>query len=182
MIAIRDAEAGDLAEIERVQRGANAIYAPYGLAEHLGSLATPRNELERGLAERLLWVAHDPALRSLVGFALASDWGPDLHLDELGVVPSSARRGLGSRLLARALAEGRARGAARLTLLTVDFVPWTLGFYAHHGFRALATRELDARLLTLLALEPGTDPPWARSFGGRIVLERNLQAGGASAG
>jgi GNAT superfamily N-acetyltransferase len=177
--AVRAAAARDLAEIERVQRSANSIYAPYGLAEHLDALSTPREELERGIAQGLSWVATD-ASDTIVGFALASAFGHDLHLDEIGVVPSSARRGLGSRLLETVLEEGRVRAARRLTLLTVDFVPWTLGFYAHQGFHVLARRELDARLVALLAIVPGAHPPEAVSFDGRIVLTRNLQAGGAS--
>lgn len=179
MSTIRVASAVDLSEIGRVQRSANSLYAPYGLAEHLDALSTPREELERGIAEGLSWVATD-ASDTIVGFALASAFGADLHLDEIGVVPSRARRGVGSRLLETVLEHGRTRGARRLTLLTVDFVPWTLGFYAHHGFRVLATRELDARLVALLAIVPEAHPPQARSFDGRIVLARNLQAGGAS--
>lgn len=179
MSTVRAASAADLPEIGRVQRSANTLYAPYGLAEHLDALSTPREELERGLADGLLWVASD-ASDTPVGFALASTYGTDLHLDEIGVVPSRTRRGLGSSLLATVLAEARARGAHRLTLLTVDFVPWTLGFYAHHGFGVLSRRALDARLVALLAIEPEAYPPETRSFDGRIVLARNLQAQGAS--
>lgn len=174
MTTVRAASAADLPEIGRVQRSANTLYAPYGLAEHLDALSTPREELERGFADRLLWVATD-ASDTIVGFALASAFGADLHLDEIGVVPSRVRRGVGSSLLAAVMEEGRARAARRLTLLTVDFVPWTLGFYAHHRFTVLTARELDARLVALLAIDRAELPRDARSFDGRVVLARNLQ-------
>ena len=61
-------------------------------------------------------------------------------------------------------------------LLTVDFVPWTLGFYARHGFRVLSRAELDARLRRELSLEEGDrGRPEQRSFDGRIVAARSLR-------
>ncbi|MBX7197734.1 MAG: GNAT family N-acetyltransferase [Sandaracinaceae bacterium] len=176
---VRLATAADLHEVARVQRSANTIYAPYGLAEHLDALATPPDELARGLAQGLLWVATESPIAHdsgpIVGFALASAFGRDLHLDEIGVEPARARRGLGSQLLEAVLAEAARRGATRLTLLTVDFVPWTLGFYARHAFRVLRAAELDARLLELLSLDPHELAPSAQSFDGRIVLAKRLE-------
>lgn len=175
MSAARAARLDDLDEVARVEIAAGALYAPYGLAEHLSSVCTPRHELERGVAEGLAWVL--PEEGALVGYALASAAGADLHLDEIGVVPSRVRRGLGTQLLEAVLDAGRQRGAARITLLTVDFVPWTLGFYARHGFRVLAVRELDARLARMLGIDAASEPASRRSFHGRIVLVRDLQGG-----
>lgn len=177
---IRPAEAQDLADIGRVERLASVLYAPYGLADRLSEIVTPLDEVARGIEARTAWVADEPG-EGLVGFALAHVAGEDVHLDEIDVVPARLRRGLGSALLEVVLADARARGARRLTLLTVDFVPWTLGFYAHHGFRVLAVRELDERLASALSIEPSRLPPGQRSFDGRIILTRNLQAPDVSA-
>ncbi|MBN8612658.1 MAG: GNAT family N-acetyltransferase [Deltaproteobacteria bacterium] len=178
MITIRPATEGDLDDIVRVERAANSLYAPYGFAAHIDALSTPRDAVIEGIACGLAWVAQDAEAEgsALVGFVLAHACDRDLHLDEIDVVPSRLRRGLGTRLLDVVLEEAGQRGAERLTLLTVDFVPWTLGFYAHHGFRVLSARELDARLLDALALDPKSVAPTQRSFEGRLVLARNLQA------
>ncbi len=173
---IRRGEPEDLDAITRVERLASVLFAPYGLAERLSELVTPRETVEEGLAAGLVWVAEEEPSREIVGFALASPGGADLHLDEIDVIPSRLRRGIGTRLLEVVLAEGRARGAERLTLLTVDFVPWTLGFYARHGFRVLSRAELDARLRRELSLEEGDrGRPEQRSFDGRIVVARSLR-------
>jgi GNAT superfamily N-acetyltransferase len=174
VITIRPALRDDLDEIVRVERAANSLYAAYGLAEHIDALSTPRDVVIEGIDAGLAWVAVDDG--SLVGFVLAHACDRDVHLDEIDVVPSRLRRGLGTRLLDTVLEAARARGAERMTLLTVDFVPWTLGFYAQHGFRVLAARELDARLLDVLQIEARSVDPSQRSFDGRIVLARNLQA------
>ncbi len=176
VIRIRGAQRDDLDEIVRVERAANSLYAAYGLAEHIDALSTPRDIVAEGIDAGLAWVAVDDADASLVGFVLAHACDRDVHLDEIDVVPSRVRRGLGTRLLDTVIEAARARGAERMTLLTVDFVPWTLGFYAHHGFRVLAASELDARLAEVLAIDARDVPPSQRSFDGRIVLARNLQA------
>jgi GNAT superfamily N-acetyltransferase len=176
VITIRPATEGDLDDIVRVERAANSLYAPYGFAAHIDALSSPREAVLEGITQSLAWVAVEDEHASLVGFALAHACDRDLHLDEIDVVPSRLRRGLGTKLLHVVLDEACARGAERLTLLTVDFVPWTLGFYAHHGFRALTGRELDARLLDALAIDPQSVAPSQRSFDGRLVLARNLQA------
>ncbi len=177
---IRLAQARDLADIGRVERLASVLYAPYGLADRLSEIVTPLDEVARGIEAGTAWVVDDPG-EGLVGFALAHSAGSDLHLDEIDVVPSRLRRGLGSALLEEVLEHARARGAARLTLLTVDFVPWTLGFYAHHGFRVLSVAELDARLADALLVDLTKLPPSQRSFEGRIILARNLQGPRVSA-
>jgi GNAT superfamily N-acetyltransferase len=171
---IRLARPSDLDAITRVERLAAVLYAPYGLADHLAELVTPPETVARGIVAGLAWVAEDPREGDVIGTALATDAGSDLHLDEIDVVPARLRRGVGTQLLEAVLAEGRARGHARLTLLTVDFVPWTLGFYARHGFRVLPRAELDERLRRELALE-GAGPPSQRSFDGRIVAARSLE-------
>lgn len=172
---VRRATRRDVDGIARVERAASALYAPYGLAEQLAQIVTPTSTLEAAIDARWAWVGErlDGVGDGLVGSAIATQHGIDVHLDEIDVVPSFARRGLGSALLGAVLEAASSVGARRITLLTVDFVPWTLGFYAHHGFRALARGELDQRLLTELHEVPEGDAT-QRSFEGRVVLVRTL--------
>jgi [ribosomal protein S18]-alanine N-acetyltransferase len=62
------------------------------------------------------YVARDEDTRRVVGFC--SFWRvlDELHVNNLAVLPEFRRHGVGSALLARALAEGGALGARRATL------------------------------------------------------------------
>ncbi len=170
----RRATLADLDAIARIERAAGALYAPYGLGARLEEAGTERAALEAAIGEGLAWIAEDP-LDGQVGFALASVEGDDLHLDELDVSPTHQRRGLGSSLLAAVIEEGRARGCARLTLITVAFTPWTVGFYAHHRFEALRWDAIDPPLARRTGLAGEPRPPEARTFEGCVVLARALR-------
>ncbi len=76
-----------------------------------------------------------------VGFLLATRYPDVLHIEEMSVLPSHGRRGLGRALLERALDEARARGLRRVTLTTFEHLPWNAPFYAQLGFQK--TRDVD---------------------------------------
>jgi len=62
--------------------------------------------------------------------------GPEGFVSELFVAPAARGRGLGSRLLAAAVAEARARGCSRLGLLNNRHrESYERGFYARHGWQ-----------------------------------------------
>lgn len=148
------------------------MYAPYGLAQRLDETCTPHTRLQVGIEEGMLWVAEAEGV--LLGWALAEVRGEDIHLEEINVLPSAARRGIGTALLDAVCEEGFARSCTRITLVTIDFVPWTLGFYAHHGFRALPKRELSEHLVRDLWIAGQSFGEHERSFDGRVALVREL--------
>ncbi len=83
------------------------------------------------LARSLVYVAAH-AERRLVGFVnVAWDGGRHGFLLDATVAPDMRRRGVGSALVASAIAEARARG---LEWLHVDFVPDLAPFYRKAGF------------------------------------------------
>jgi GNAT superfamily N-acetyltransferase len=62
--------------------------------------------------------------------------GPEGYVSELFVAPAARGRGIGSRLLAAAVAEARARGCSRLGLLNNRRrQSYERGFYARHGWQ-----------------------------------------------
>lgn len=62
--------------------------------------------------------------------------GPEGFVSELFIAPDARGRGIGSRLLATAVAEARARGCSRLGLLNNRRrESYERGFYAQHGWQ-----------------------------------------------
>ena len=89
----------------------------------------------------------------MVGFALARPLGDGLHLDELDVLESHGRRGLGAQLVAAVLDCARQRGLPCVTLSTLRSVPWNAPWYERLGFRVMGPGELTAALRELIVYE-----------------------------
>lgn len=76
-----------------------------------------------------------------------------LHIDEVDVLRSHQRRGIGRRLMSTAEAWARARGLKALSLTTFRNVPWNAPFYASFGFREWAPDEAPASIRQALSYE-----------------------------
>ena len=79
--------------------------------------------------------ADDDVPPTPVGFVHVLEIDGHAHLEQLSVLPSHGRRGIGRRLVDAALAEARRREHAVITLRTYADVPWNAPFYASCGFR-----------------------------------------------
>lgn len=72
---------------------------------------------------------------------------------ELAVEPRFGRRGIGSALMHRAMAEAERRSYPRVTLTTFEDLPWNAPFYRRLGFRVLSGSDLTEPLRRLLEIE-----------------------------
>jgi GNAT superfamily N-acetyltransferase len=108
-----------------------------------------------------------------VGFALVELLDGKPHLEEMDVMPSHGRRGLGRALLEAVFAWAHREGHASVTLTTFRDLPWSAPFYTRSGFRALAFDEIDPTLAALVRDEAsrGLDPAK------RVVMRRLLGEG-----
>ena len=86
-----------------------------------------------------------------VGFVHVLEIDGHAHLEQLSVLPSYGRRGIGRRLVQAALSEARNRGHRTITLRTYRDVPWNAPFYASCGFTE--TEPDSALLRSLVATE-----------------------------
>jgi 4-diphosphocytidyl-2-C-methyl-D-erythritol kinase len=102
-------------------------------------------EAERG---RRLWVALAGG-GTIVGFARVSELSGYAHLDELDVLPSHGRQGVGSALLAAVCSWARERGYPAVTLRTFQDVPWNGPFYRARGFHVVEGARLSTQHLEL---------------------------------
>lgn len=116
-----------------------------------------------------IWVACD-ATDTPVGFAIARALTSSIHVHEIDVHPSHARRGLGAGLI-EAMAEwAEAQGSERLTLSTFDDIPWNGPYYERLGFRALPDDELSPELQDIRRLEAAAGLPLEH----RVCMAREL--------
>lgn len=76
----------------------------------------------------------DAAPARPVGFVHVLEIDRHAHLEQLSVLPSHGRQGIGRALVSAALDEARRRGHTQVTLRTYADVPWNAPFYASCGF------------------------------------------------
>jgi len=155
---IRLATPRDTALLPGIERAAARLFLEHaealGLTSEMLERTNSVQDLARAEQAGLLWVA---ATRedTPVGFALLSEMDGAVHLDELDVHPSHARRGLGSALVKRVCESAQAAGRDGVTLSTFRDVPWNAPFYARHGFRVLRPAEMTPGLIRLREGEQG---------------------------
>lgn len=151
-IRIRQAEAAELPELQRVEREAGVRFRGLGLIDHLLEHSLSLPELSGHQRSGRVWVAADEHDRP-VGFAVASVVGGGAHLEELDVLPEAGRHGIGTRLVATVCEWAAAQGFSTITLSTFRDVPWNAPFYERLGFRRLAPAELSPALREVRARE-----------------------------
>jgi ribosomal protein S18 acetylase RimI-like enzyme len=141
-------------EDERIARTADA--PPYS-----------REGLERAIGEQRAWVAVDDG-RAIIGFAVAWMVAGEGHLDELAVVPTHGRRGVGRALVDEVVAWTVAQGVGSITLTTFRDVPWNSPYYEKLGFHVVS--PLTPALQALID-EQAT---WGLEPSLRVVMRRSL--------
>lgn len=157
-VSIRPARHGDLDRLLDIEHAATAALARFvpALAE-----AAPTDRyrfagmLRRG--ESLVATLDDG---TVAGFAIAGPLGGIYWLTEMGVDPSSGRRGIGTALLLAVIERARWADHPAIGLTTFRDVPFNAPFYARHGFIAVDPAELEPEIGGRLAAETpaGTDP------------------------
>ena len=106
---------------------------------------------EAGLAELALDAHGEP-----IGFIVLAFVDGLPYLDQLSVVRSQMRRGIGRRLLTRAIDWAAARDALWLT--TYAHVPWNGPMYARAGFVTVPEAQCSPGLCAILKEQRGALP------------------------
>jgi GNAT superfamily N-acetyltransferase len=161
-VNVRLARREDVERVPVIERAAASLYAPFGLETALLDTATETRRIERAVRGGELLVATDDRDRA-IGYALFAIFGRDLHLEELAVMPSHGRRGHGTALLTGLADVAASQDVTRITLVTLDFVPFGEPFYLARGF---------ARLLAIPAYMASLVDPGVSD--GRVALGRTL--------
>ncbi len=157
---IRPADAADLAELPEIDSRADSLFRVAGM--DLPDIPYPVDALHDAKA---VFVAGKPP----VAFVQIEEVGGVAHVQELAVLPSHMRQGVGSALLDAACAWARDAGYRAITLTTYAEVPWNAPFYAARGF--VEVTELTPELAELRDWERdiGLD-----GVGRRMAMRREL--------
>lgn len=125
-----------------VDLAAGALFAETGLLseEALGD-HVPEEVFEHALEENDLLVARD-ARGQPIGFALTSQRGGTLYLDQISVHPDHGRKGLGRALIARVIEAARERKLRCITLSTFRDLAWNGPYYRTLGFREIPQAKM----------------------------------------
>ena len=153
---VRLATADDVAQLPEIEREAGTIFRgrleETGLTEALLTDVTSLDAFENARRFGHLWVAVAPS-GDVVAFALVLMLGGIAHLDELDVLPTHGRQGVGSALLHTVCSWAEQAGHPAVTLSTFRDVAWNGPFYARRGFRVVDPSAISADHVHLVESE-----------------------------
>ncbi|MFD3872634.1 GNAT family N-acetyltransferase [Streptomyces sp. NPDC058623] len=166
---IRAAVLADLPVCQDIERAAGECFRDIGMTAVADDDPLPLEELARYAGTGLAWVAAGPEDRPLA-YLIAEPVDGALHVEQVSVHPTAARKGVGRALLEHAALRALARHDDALTLTTFTAVPWNAPYYLRCGFRILADEELGPGLREIRRQEArhGLDR-WPRVCMGRTL-------------
>jgi ribosomal protein S18 acetylase RimI-like enzyme len=157
---VRPATADDLPLLAEIDSRAETLFTVAGL--QLPHIVFPVDKLPNAKA---VFVQGRPP----VGFVRVEEVDGLAHVEELAVLPSHMRRGIGSALLESACAWAASNGYPAVTLITYADVPWNGPFYAARGFVEVSTLTPQLAELRDWERTVGLD-----ELGRRCVMRRSL--------
>jgi len=134
---VRRAGEGDAAALASVAAEAYRGYVPRIGREPAPMTANYAQAARSGLT----WVAE--ADGEIVGLLMLVVRPDHLLLENVAVLPSAQRRGVGARLLALAEDEARVRGLEEIRLYTNEAMTENLTYYPRHGYTETHRAEQD---------------------------------------
>ncbi len=166
---IRAPRLKELERLREIERAAGALFAEIGFAEVAGDEPASVEELAEYVFDGRAWVVaeHDAP----VGYAVVDIVDGLAHLEQLSVLPTHGRKGLGSALLAHICSWAAQRRFEAVTLTTFSAVPWNAPYYEKNGFRVIDDAEIGPELRDLRAheAEHGLDPSQ------RVCMRRDVE-------
>jgi GNAT superfamily N-acetyltransferase len=140
------AEPEDVCFLPDIERSAGQIFKAYSdelglrddLFDHVNSVET----FSKAQQACQLWIAKTIG-GELIGFALVVQIEGFAHLEELAVLPSHGRQGVGSALLMAVCTWAKTAGFTAVTLRTFKSIPWNEPFYKSRGFQVVESSSLS---------------------------------------
>ncbi|MGV9296773.1 MULTISPECIES: GNAT family N-acetyltransferase [Amycolatopsis] len=136
---IRLAAPADLSVLPDLERAAGEPFRAVGMAEIADDAPPSAEDLAVFQSAGRCWVWDDDG--TIAAYVLAEEVDGFGHVEQVSLLPSHARRGLGRALIETVGAWAAERGLSGLTLTTFADVPWNAPYYERLGFRVLAEEE-----------------------------------------
>ena len=167
-MGIRPVQPEEFPLLSRIEDRAGVLFEQIGM-----HLAAGVNVADRGELPLAAFVAGEPP----VGFVWVVSCCGQAHIEELAVLPSHGRRGIGGSLLEAACRWAGSSGYRQVTLCTFRDVPWNGPFYRSAGFVELEEDEWCPELAEVRAAEraAGLD-----ELSPRVAMIRRLHTAPAS--
>ncbi len=164
---IRLARPSDLRHLAAIEDAGVPLFAAHFGDALPAAFADPApSGVDRQLAGTVVVAEVDGVV---VGFAHLTFPDGFAHLEQLSVLPSHGRRGIGAALVRAVMEEARWAGHDRLSLCTYRDLPWNGPFYASLGFAEKERPERFQERLRARELALGLD-----EAGVRVVMEVRL--------
>jgi len=185
---IRLAHKGDMKAIKEVELLAATRFKGTGLIDELLDHHFEQELLKELIGYGQVWVAEQIAIgnqghspgkatpNSAVGFAIATVLGQLAYLEEVDVLPSHGRQGIGRRLVETVAEWARTKGFPHLTLSTFVNIAWNAPFYSTIGFEKLPQNRWEKELEEISMLEQKLGLPLDQRTFMRLQLESNTKA------
>ncbi len=151
---IRLARLDEIDRVREIEDEAGTIFYGTGLIDESRDVSFPLSDLVHLVDAGQVWVAcgEDDVP---VGMVIASVREGAAYVEEMDVVPSYGRRGLGTLLLSTVCEWAQSNGQAVITLSTFRDLPWNGPFYRKNGFRDLEPAEWTPGMVRIREREAG---------------------------
>jgi predicted N-acetyltransferase YhbS len=107
-----------------------------------------------------------------VGFFALSEIDGAAYLEQIDVLPTHMRQGIGRQLMTEVIAMSRRWGHSDLVLLTCEHVPWNLPYYQRFGFERMGPADIGAGL----AADMTTQARYLPMADRRVAMRKALDA------
>lgn len=152
MVEISLAQANDVAFFEEIERSSDeAFRAIPELAWIAENEATTDRDDHQLVNHGYSWIARDGP--DIIGFLIAEPIGMALHIWQMSVCSSHQKKGVGRKLMERAISSAIEKNLLEITLTTFRNVAWNETFYRSCGFETLKDEEFSPFLREVLSKE-----------------------------
>jgi GNAT superfamily N-acetyltransferase len=142
---IRTVREDELPVLRAIERAAGECFRDVGMPEIADDEPLPAEVLAAYRRNGHAWVATDATDRP-IAYLIAEVIDGAMHVEQVSVRPSAARRGIGRTLLDHVADVATKDGLPALTLTTFAEVPWNAPYYEKCGFQRLDDMELTPGL------------------------------------
>jgi GNAT superfamily N-acetyltransferase len=169
MYNIVDGRADHLSSIPAIEQAAATLFSEDDLPLTLRYKITDPSAVKLAQEQGRLIVAEQEG-GGAVGFAITTEADGFLHLDEMDVLPSHSRQGIGTQLVNAVIDRCANSAYDCLSLITFRHLPWNAPFYVRFGFVEASPEQIGSQLKLLLEEERDAGIDISK----RIVMLRNL--------